>query len=199
MPTRKPISFALWFAVTLLLALIDQAAKAVVRAYLLPGDRLPLLGGFFSLTFSQNYRGFSWFVPGLPALANPLFFIVRLVILLLAFSVYRFYTQTVRSSRWTGLAVLGISASVLGNLVDDILMPFTTDFLQVFNSPAANLADLFGYFGLSALCVEFIAWFRLRKPKWRGFRHFLVERVCMWQDFYKFLKHLGQGGTDDQV
>lgn len=147
-----------------LLILVDQGAKALVRAFLSPGMRLPLIDGLLYLTYVQNYRGFSWFVPDLPGWVHLAFFLLRLIILGLAFPVYAIYTQTVRRSRLAWIALLGISAGVLGNLIDDLFFPFTTDFLQVLRSPSANLADLYAYIGVAVMTLETVVWIRDRKP-----------------------------------
>lgn len=184
----RSLAFMPWLIITGLLVLVDQGTKAIVRAFLYPGSRLPLIDGFLYVTLVQNYRGFSWFVPTLPLWVHLAFFILRVVIVMMAFPVYRFYSQTVPESRWAGVAVFGVSAGVLGNLTDGLFLPYTTDFLQVFGSPSANFADLYAYIGVAALGVETIAWFHLCKPKWRGFRHFLAERTRIWKAFFKFLR-----------
>jgi signal peptidase II len=182
------MSFKQWFYLTGILILVDQGTKALVRGYLNVESRIPLIDDFFFITFVQNYRGFSWFVPDLPKWVIPIFFTLRVVIVFMAFPVYLFYTQTVRKSMVAVTAVLGISAGVIGNLLDDIFMPFTTDFLQVFHSPSANFADIFAYLGVMAICVETFWWLRFRKPIWRGFRHFFTERARVMKAFYEFLQ-----------
>lgn len=184
---RKSPDFPNWVVLTGLLVLADQGTKAAVRAFLSPGMRLPLIDGLVYLTYVQNYSGFSWFVPDLPGWVHPAFFILRLVILGLIFPVYAFYTQKVRRSKLAWIALGGISAGILGNLIDDLFFPFTTDFLQVLRSPSANLADLYAYTGVAAMAIETMAWIRVRKPRWRGGRHFLAARRRVWGEFWTFL------------
>jgi signal peptidase II len=191
----RKISFTQGICLIGILILVDQGTKALVRGYLHAGSRIPLIDDFFFVTYVQNYRGFSWFVPDLPQWVFPIFFTLRVVIVFMAFPVYLFYTQTVRKSMAAVTAVLGISAGIIGNLLDDIFMPFTTDFLQVFHSPSANFADIFAYLGIMAICVETFWWLRFRKPIWRGFRHFLKERARVWKAFYEFLQRFWTGKT----
>jgi lipoprotein signal peptidase len=134
----RKLSFKQLAYLTGILVLVDQGTKALVRGYMHAGNRIPLIDDFLFIAYVQNYRGFSWFVPDLPQWVIPIFFTLRVVIVFMAFPVYLFYTQTVRKSMVAVIAVLGISAGVIGNLLDDIFMPFTTDFLQVFNSLSAN-------------------------------------------------------------
>jgi signal peptidase II len=189
----RKLSFKQLFYLTGILVLVDQGTKALVRGNLHVGSRIPLITDFLFITYVQNYRGFSWFVPDLPQWVIPIFFTLRVVIVFMAFPVYLFYTQTVRKSIAAVTAVLGISAGVIGNLLDDIFMPFTTDFLQVFHSPSANFADIFTYLGIMAICIETFWWLRFRKPIWRGFRHFLIERARVGKAFYDFLQRFWTG------
>ncbi|HUW10417.1 MAG TPA: signal peptidase II, partial [Anaerolineae bacterium] len=133
---------------TCLLVALDQVSKLVVRSTLTPGSTLPILGDILSVTFIPNYRGFSWFVPVLPEWVVPPFLLLRLFVLVMAFPVYAFYKRSGRASGWASVALIGISAGILGNMMDDLLMPYTTDFIQVFQSPSANFADLWSFVGV---------------------------------------------------
>jgi lipoprotein signal peptidase len=186
-PGRRTPELLYWITWTRLLVLLDQSTKAAVRAFLIPASSLPLIDGLVCITYIQNFRGLSWFVPDLPKWTHLVFFLLRVIIMALVFPVFRFYTIKVRQSRWTWIALLGVSAGILGNLIDDLFVPFTTDFLQVLHSPSANLADLYSYTGIISIGAEMIVWFRLRKPKWRGLRPFLVARLHLWNEFWAFL------------
>jgi lipoprotein signal peptidase len=59
-----------WFGWVVLLILIDQTSKALIRTYISQGSRFPLIDGFIDITFDPNYRGFSWFVTELPDWVN---------------------------------------------------------------------------------------------------------------------------------
>jgi lipoprotein signal peptidase len=159
----RRVSLPAWALVVLVLVLVDQGSRAAMRSLLSPGERLPLVDGFVYLHYVQNWRGYAWFVPDLPAWLDGLFVAGRALIAVLAYPVYRYYIRNERESVWAGLALLGITAGVLGNLHGDWFFPYTTDFLQVFQSPSANLADLFTYAGVAALGVESLEHLRRRK------------------------------------
>jgi signal peptidase II len=159
----RRISLPAWVLVVLVLVLVDQGSRAAMRSLLAPGERLPVVDGFLYLHYVQNGRGYAGFVPDLPAWFDGIFFAGRALIAALAYPVYRFYIKTERESAWAGLALLGISAGVLGNLQGDWFFPNTTNFLQLFQSPSANLADLFTYAGVAALGVESLEHLRRRK------------------------------------
>ncbi len=161
-------------ALVCLLVIVDQVTKAIIRKALTAGDRRPLIDGVLYICFVQNSKGFSWWVPTLPPWAGWVFRAVLTLIVLAAFPVFVFHTRTRRPSIWATIAVVGIAASGCGHLTDDLFVPYTTDFIQVFHSPSANLADLYSYAGIGALAVEMLLAFRAQKPQRRGFRHLLA-------------------------
>ena len=179
------------FALVCLLVIADQISKAVVRAILPPSGSIALIDDVLRITFVPNFAGFSWWVPPLRAWVRVTFQVVLCFIVLAAFPVYLFYTHTRRHSIWTDIGFVGVVASVLGHLLDDFFMPFTTDFIQVFRSPSANLADIYSYVGITALVVEAICAFRERRPKWKGFRHLLAGEVRIWKEFVEFFLKWG--------
>jgi signal peptidase II len=181
--------FRQWLGYICLLTLIDQASKAFIRITLLPGSRLPFIDHVLFVTFIQNFHGFSWFVPNPPEWFRILFLGLRLIILAMAFPVYDFYFQSRQSGRWAWIALIAISAGVMGNLLDDIFMAYTTDFIQIFQSPSANLADLFSYTGIVALGVGFIVQWKKKRPRWHGLGYFITHVVQIWRDFFFFLKN----------
>ena len=174
-------------AIVCLLVIVDQVTKAIVREALAPGDSIPLIGDVLGITFFQNFKGFSWWVPALPPWVEAVLRAALIFMVLLAFPVYIFYTHTRRQSIWADAAVVGIAASGLGHLMDDLFSPYTTDFIQVFHSPSANLADVYSYVGIGALAVETILAFRIKKPQWKGCRHLLASAVRTRNEFLEFI------------
>jgi lipoprotein signal peptidase len=174
-------------ALVCLLVIVDQVTKASVRKALTPGGSISLISDALHITFVQNYKGFSWWVPTLPIWVKTVFRVVLICIALLAFPVYSFYTQTRRRSIWADIAVVGITTSAWGHLMDDLFVPYTTDFIQVFHSPSANLADVYSYVGIGALAVEIVSAFRVRKRRGEAFRHLLADAVRTRKEFLEFV------------
>jgi lipoprotein signal peptidase len=187
-PDRKLGMFRKWIGWACLLTLIDQVSKALVRTTLLPGSRFPLVGNFLFITFIPNYSGFSWFVPGLPEWSQSLFFVLRIILLVMAFPVFDFYYQSGRASIWAWIALVTITAGIAGNLLDDIFAQYITDFIQLFRSPSANFADLFTYIGMGAIAVELGIQWRKKKALWPGFRHCLSHLIQVRQAFFAFVR-----------
>lgn len=168
---------------------VDQVSKLVVRTTLSPGCSLPIFGDVLRVTFVPNYHGFSWFVAVLPEWVKLPFLLLRLVIFMMAFPVYEFYRRSGQGSRWASAALVGISAGTLGNVLDDLFIPYTTDFIQVFQSPSANFADLLSFVGVGALLVEVALRWRRKKPHWRGFRYHWTKATQVRRAFCAFLLH----------
>jgi lipoprotein signal peptidase len=152
------------------------------------GGRFPLIDSFVYITFTPNYRGFSWFVPELPEWVNILFHLLRLLILLITFPIYDFYSSIHQASRWTRIAFIALFAGVAGNLMDGLFVPYTTDFIQIIHSPSANFADLFSYMGLGVLMIEIGLYWRVTRPNWRGWRYHKAKRACLMRAFLNHLK-----------
>jgi hypothetical protein len=70
-------------------------------------------------------------------------------------------------------------------LMDPLFAPYTTDFIQVFHSPSAKLADVYAYIGIGALAVEMSLLLRLKRPRWRGLRHLLAAAVRTRKEFLR--------------
>ena len=152
-------------ALILFLVLVDQESKALVRNNLQPGTSRQLVGPLLKITYKHDTSGFAWFIPALPGWAGTVFLSLRLLLVLAAWPVYAWYRRRRPLSRWADAALIGLTAGLLGNLGEDLFLSATatTDFLQVFNSPCANLADVYSYLGLAALVIEA---FRLkRRPR----------------------------------
>jgi lipoprotein signal peptidase len=175
-------------ALALLLVIVDQASKAVVRTTMEPGESISILGGVLRIHFEPVFSGVSWFVPDLPVWALAALRLAWLFVALLAFPVYLFYTQTRRRSVWTDVAAVGLCAGCLGHLLDDLFAPYTTDFIQFFNGPSANFADVYAYAGLAALAVELGFVLRETRSEWQGWRHFLHRTIETRRAFLRFVR-----------
>jgi lipoprotein signal peptidase len=181
----------------ILLVIVDALTKAAVRACLSPGDHIDLIGPLLRLHYVRNVAGFSWWVPPMPGWAEPVFQVMLGLILLASIPCYRFYTQIRRASRWADLALVGVAAGLSGHLLEGLFLPFTTDFLQVLDSPSANPADLYSFVGIAAILIEMISYRQARPRSRRGMRAFLRAAWSVHTEFLDFiaggLKGSGRG------
>jgi len=191
MQDRKAVRrriFHQWLGLSCVLVAIDQATKALVRASFMPGIRNPIVDDIVFITYMPNCRGFSWFVPEMPEWVQLLFLLVRILILAMAFPLFDFYTYKKQESIWPKIALVMITAGVAGNMVDDLFLGCTTDLIQVFRSPSANLADLYSYVGITALAIGLGGWWKREKIRWRGSRRFLSRVIQSRREFQAFLR-----------
>ena len=135
---------ALYFALAAAVVLLDQATKAVIRAFVPLHDRIVVIPGCFDITHVKNTgAAFGLFAgatsPYRPILLNAVAFAVFLLVLVYAFR------SPVHWQRLQ-LALAGILGGAIGNLVDRIGAGSVTDFLRVhladrWEWPSFNVAD----------------------------------------------------------
>jgi signal peptidase II len=125
------------------LTFLDQATKRLVTERFYLGESLPVLPGFFNLTYVRN-TGAAWglfggFSAGLALVS---------AVVLVALVVYRraFLTDSLAHRLALGLMIAGI----VGNLLDRVRLGYVVDFLDFHRGgshfPAFNVAD-------SCICV----------------------------------------------
>lgn len=124
-------------AVSFSLTILDQVTKQLVRDRFLLGERLPVIPGFFNLTYVRN-TGAAW---GMLSGLNNWLVVLSIVILIFLILFRRsFLTDAVIHQLAAGLMLAGI----IGNLVDRIRLGYVIDFLEFhpgFDFPAFNVAD----------------------------------------------------------
>jgi lipoprotein signal peptidase len=126
-------------------------------------------------------------VPALPNWAGLAFRPLLSIISVLAIPVYLFYSLNRRSGKWADLAFVGITSALCGHLVDDLFVPFTTDFIRLGHSPSANLANVYSYLGLTALFIEMVLYRRKNADRGGGIRHRLSAMGKTRKQFMHFL------------
>ena len=135
---------ALYLALATLVVLLDQATKAMIRAWVPMHDRIVVISGFFDITHVENTgAAFGLFAgatsPYRPILLNTVAFAVFVLVLVYAFK------SPVHWKRLQ-LALAGILGGAVGNLIDRIGSGAVTDFLRVhvankWEWPSFNVAD----------------------------------------------------------
>jgi signal peptidase II len=140
--------YALLSVAGLILA-ADQASKFAIRAALQPGQTIPLITGWFQLTYVQN-TGAAF---GLFSHRQPVFVIATvLAICLILF----YHIKTKETNAWFNIA-LGLElGGAFGNLIDRVSLGWVTDFVHVTNFPVFNVADSAIVIGVMALIIAMI-------------------------------------------
>jgi signal peptidase II len=132
--------------VTAVILVLDQATKLYVDARFALYESVPVIPGWFHLTYIRN-QGAAFGILSNSAIRIPFFITVALVALL----VILWYLRQLRADQHLGAFALAlIFSGALGNLIDRVRLGEVIDFLDVFwnhhHWPAFNVAD-------SAICV----------------------------------------------
>ena len=140
----------------LLIALLDQGAKALVLLYLTPGESVPVLAPVLSLTRSSNPGALFGLFGG----AGPVLTVVGLAV---AVAVILGGWYLVRTHPETAASLALILGGALGNLTDRLARGRVVDFLDcalgVHHWPVFNVADIALTVG-----VFLAAWQLVRTP-----------------------------------
>ncbi len=144
----------LFLSIAVLVVVLDQVSKLLVKAALSQGDHVALLPGFLDLVLVKNYGAAFGILQGQTALI-----ITISVVGLLIISVFLHHFPPTNR---LGIAAFSlIMGGTVGNLVDRIRPPhFVTDFIRVhlhssFSWPAFNVADAALTVGIFALVYYF--------------------------------------------
>jgi signal peptidase II len=132
--------------VTAVVLVLDQASKLYVDARFALYESVPVIRGWFHLTYIRN-KGAAFGIFADSAVRVPFFITVSLIALL----VILWYLRRLRAEQTLAAFSLAlIFAGALGNLIDRVRLGEVIDFLDVFwrhyHWPAFNVAD-------SAICV----------------------------------------------
>ena len=126
-----------------LLILTDQVSKIAVEHYIARSQRIPVISGFFNLTFITN-KGAAW---GIMHGYGWLLLTIAIVVIIASFFFMRWLTEG-WNERYYALFI--IISGVIGNSIDRVWRGEVVDFLDFYaldwHWPAFNIAD-------SAICI----------------------------------------------
>jgi signal peptidase II len=114
-----------WLWLSLIIVVLDQTSKAIVRHLMTEGQSIPVLGKLFMLTYTQNTGAAFSLSIGSPTV-NRLFFII------ITFIAVGFILYLLNQSRnkWQNVGLALVIGGALGNVVDRIFLGSVTDFLD---------------------------------------------------------------------
>jgi signal peptidase II len=116
-----------------LVLVADQASKAAIRAHLVVGERVDVLGPL-ELTYVHN-KGVAFGLAGGAGAG-----LVLVTFAALAVVGYLFARNPTRPGMWVAVGLL--AGGALGNLADRVRADAVTDFIHIGSWPAFNLADV---------------------------------------------------------
>ncbi len=133
---------------TTFVVLVDQITKYLVHNRFRLGESIPLIEGFFSLTYVRNTgAAFGILATADPAFRIPFFVIVPIIALI---SIGYIFKKLPENDLKLSSALSLVVGGAIGNLIDRVYFGFVIDFLDfywgVHHFPAFNVAD-------SAICI----------------------------------------------
>lgn len=134
-------------ALCLLVVALDQGAKAVIEASLVPGEHVHVLGPL-ELTLAHN----SGVAFGLASGGGGA--LVALTIVALGFVGVLFARNPGRPGMWVAVGLL--AGGALGNLIDRVRADAVTDYVDFLSWPPFNLADVAITLGVVALALSYM-------------------------------------------
>jgi signal peptidase II len=134
-------------ALCLLVVVLDQVAKALVEARMVPGQHVDVLGPL-GLTLAHN-RGVAF---GLASGGGAVLVAVSLAAL--AFVGVLFARDPVRPGMWVAVGLL--AGGALGNLIDRVRADQVTDYVDFLSWPPFNLADVAVTLGVVVLALSYL-------------------------------------------
>ncbi|MBW1989560.1 MAG: signal peptidase II [Deltaproteobacteria bacterium] len=137
---------------------LDQATKFIVARYMTLHSSIPVIPGFFNITYLYNTGGaFGLFAESAPWVRMALFLGLSLAA---AGLVVYLYFQTPPEERLFSAALCLILGGAVGNLIDRFRTGMVLDFLDLYASgrhwPAFNVADMAVSGGVAILAVLFV-------------------------------------------
>ena len=155
-----------FYLISLVIVLLDQLAKLLVVRSMPLGQNIPIVPGFFDLTFVLNPgAAFSLFATLPEWIRNPFFILISVgaAVLIVA---YR--SRYLRENRLASGSLALIFGGAIGNLIDRLRYGVVVDFLDAhiyqYHWPIFNVADSSISVGVALLLLEMLLeWRRERK------------------------------------
>lgn len=151
--------------IVILLIFLDQITKYIIQTNFYLGESIPVIQGFFSITYVQNtgaafgiFADSSNFIRQLVLILVPVVAVIWLVALIIK--------SKSRLLSWSYTLIL---AGAIGNLIDRIFLSFVVDFLDFYykdmHFPAFNVADSCITIAAGLLIIDFLYEIFLKKKK----------------------------------
>lgn len=139
-----------------LLVALDQLVKMYVHLHFQLGESVPVIPGFFNITYVRNPGAAFGFLAGAPAIFRENFFLIMppiaLIIILLILR------GVPDEDNWQIFALSSVFGGAIGNYIDRLQFRYVIDFLdfhlqEKYTWPAFNIADMAIVGGVMLLLV----------------------------------------------
>jgi signal peptidase II len=149
---------AAFYIIAFTITLLDQISKFYVQGALRLGQVVPVIPGFFNLTYVLNPGAAFGFLSGAPAaIRHPLFTAISIFAVL--FIIY-YRARHRQMGLLPSVALACILAGAVGNLIDRLRLGMVVDFLDFYYGgyhwPAFNVADSAITIGVALMVLEIV-------------------------------------------
>ena len=147
-----------FYLISLVIVLLDQLAKLLVVRSMRPGQNIPIVPGFFDLTFVLNPgAAFSLFATLPEWIRNPFFILISAAAAVL---IVAYRSRYLRENRLASVSLALILGGAIGNLIDRLRYGVVVDFLDAhiyqYHWPIFNVADSSISVGVALLLIEML-------------------------------------------
>ena len=138
-------------AILVIILVLDQLSKILVDSKMALGQSIPVIDGFFHITYAHN-TGAAWsMLEG----KTMLFALIALIAIIVMFYFYRNLKPTEVLVRW---GIILMMAGAAGNLIDRVVYQYVRDFFDfiIFNYdfPIFNIADMSLCIGVGLIILD---------------------------------------------
>jgi signal peptidase II len=134
-------------ALCTIVVIVDQVAKALIEANMVPGEHADVFGPL-GFTLAHN-RGVAF---GLASGGGAA--LIALTVAALVFVGVLFARNPTRPGMWIALGLL--AGGAIGNLADRVRVGAVTDYVDIFSWPPFNLADVAITLGVVVLALSYV-------------------------------------------
>jgi signal peptidase II len=140
--------FLLYAGIAVLIVVLDQVSKSLVRAQFVVGETVRLVPGVLDLTLTKNSGAAFGILSG----RQPVFIGVSLLIVIV---ILIYLVRQRPTSPLVVIALALVTGGAIGNLLDRVGPGFVTDFLEFgfIDFPVFNVADSAIFVGIGMLIV----------------------------------------------
>lgn len=140
--------------IALVVLILDQATKLYVDGHFRLHETVPVIRGFFNLTYVRN-KGAAFGILADNAIRIPFFITVSIVAML---GILWYLRRLRADQKWAVFSLSLIFSGAFGNLIDRLRLGEVIDFIDVFwqshHWPAFNVADSAITIGVTLLFIE---------------------------------------------
>jgi len=151
--------YVILLGLSALLIAVDQLTKMYIHTHFQLGDSIPVLPGYFNITYVRNFgAAFGFLAESHPSFREAFFLAMPPIALIVILLILRGVPD---KDWWQIFALSSVFGGAIGNYIDRIRFRYVIDFLDFhlqskYSWPAFNVADSAIVFGVGLLLILMI-------------------------------------------